>query len=54
MSPVASGLFDDIISFYVLGDAGYDSDRYRRELVSNNNIPVIPGRKNRKIPMDYD
>ena len=21
---------------------------------SNNNIPVIPGRKNRKIPIEYD
>ncbi|MEB3702053.1 IS5 family transposase domain protein [Candidatus Bealeia paramacronuclearis] len=54
MSPVAGGFFEDIIGCYVLGDAGYDSDRYRRDLMSNNNIAVIPGRKNRKIPIDYD
>lgn len=35
-------------------DAGYDSDSHRRELRANNNIPVIPGRKNRKIPILYD
>ncbi|MEB3701620.1 IS5 family transposase domain protein [Candidatus Bealeia paramacronuclearis] len=51
---VASGLFEDIVGCYALGDAGYDSDRYRRDLMSNNNIPVIPGRKNRKIPIDCD
>ena len=27
---------------------------HRRQLRSNNNIPVIPGRKNRKIPIKYD
>ncbi|WP_331255757.1 transposase [Candidatus Bealeia paramacronuclearis] len=47
-------IFEDIIGCYVLGDAGYDSDRYRRDLMSNNNIAVIPGRKNRKIPINYE
>jgi hypothetical protein len=30
------------------GDRGYDRDRFRRTLEGNNNVPVIPGRKNRK------
>ena len=33
---------------------GYDSDEHREYLKSNNNIPVIPGRKNRRIPIIYD
>jgi len=33
---------------------GYDSDTHRRTLEANNNIPVIPGRANRKIPVVYD
>ena len=38
----------------VLEDRGYDSDLHRRELSANNNTPVIPGRKSRKIPIAYD
>jgi hypothetical protein len=37
-----------------LGGPGYDSDEFRRTLGSNNNDPVIPGRKNRKKPIEYD
>ena len=48
------GLFADVVGFYVVEDAGYDSDPHRRQLSSHNNIPVIPGRKNRKIPIKYD
>ena len=33
---------------------GYDSDLHRIKLRANNNIPVIPGRKNRVIPIAYD
>ena len=51
---VADELFADVVGFYVVEDAGYDSDPHRRQLRSNNNIPVIPGRKNRKIPIEYD
>ena len=46
---VAAELFADVVE-----DGGYDSDPHRRQLRSNNNIPVIPGRKNRKIPIEYD
>lgn len=51
---VANTLLEDIVGCYVVEDAGYDSDPHRQELRSNNNIPVIPGRKNRKIPIEYD
>lgn len=51
---VADDLLADVIGCYVVEDAGYDSDPHRRELRSRNNIPVIPGRKNRKIPIEYD
>ncbi len=33
---------------------GYDSDPFRDVLRSQNNTPVIPGRKNRKIKIEYD
>ena len=33
---------------------GYDSDPHRMKLRANNNISVIPGRKNRVIPISYD
>lgn len=51
---VADILFEDVVGCYVVEDAGYDSDPHRRELRANNNIPVIPGRKNRKVPIEYD
>ena len=47
-------LVEGVAGCYILGDRGYDSDGFRRELESNNNIPVIPGRKNRKKPVNYD
>ena len=51
---VANELTKDVSGCYVLEDMGYDSDEHRKALVSNNNTPVIPGRKNRKIPIIYD
>lgn len=33
---------------------GYDTDPFRDVLRSQNNTPVIPGRKNRKIKIEYD
>ena len=47
-------LAEGVTGCYILGDRGYDSDGFRRELESNNNIPVIPWRKNRKKPVNYD
>ena len=51
---VADHLTSDIVGCYVVEDMGYDSDAHRKILQSNNNIPVIPGRKNRKVPIVYD
>jgi transposase len=39
---------------FVLADKGCDSDGFRRTLEGDNNIPLIPGRKNRKKETAYD
>ena len=51
---VAEELFADIFGCFAALDMGYDSDAFRNFLRSQNNIPVIPGRKNRKIKIYYD
>lgn len=51
---VANELTKNVVGCDVLEDMGYDSDEHRCYLRSNNNTPVIPGRKNRKIPIIYD
>ena len=51
---VADCIMENVSDCYVIEDKGYDSDRHRANLESNNNIPVIPGRKNRKQPIIYD
>jgi transposase len=51
---IADALTAEIVGCYIVADKGYDSDDYRRELHANNNVPVIPGRKNRKMPIEYD
>jgi putative transposase len=51
---MANTLTAEIVGCYVVADMGYDSNDHRRELGANNNIPVIPGRKNRKAPIVYD
>ena len=44
----------DVFGCYVVEDMGYDTNHHRAMLQANNNIPVIPGRQNRKVPIDYD
>jgi transposase len=39
---------------YVIADKGYDADALRRSLRQTNNVPVIPGRRNRKRHIVYD
>ena len=39
---------------YLLADRGYDDDSFRCKLKENNIEPVIPGRKNRIKPIEYD
>ncbi len=51
---VAESLFADVFGCHVVLDMGYDSDPFRGVLRSQNNTPVIPGRKNRKIKIEYD
>lgn len=51
---VADSLFEDVFGCYVLEDRGYDSDPHRDFLRSQNNTPVIPGRKNRKVKIIYN
>jgi len=51
---VADSLFEDVYGCYVVEDMGYDSDAHRAFLISQNNVPVIPGRKNRKIKIEYN
>lgn len=53
-SVVADDLTSDVYGCYVLEDMGYDSDPHRIRLRANNNTPVIPGRKNRIVPISYD
>jgi transposase len=51
---VANSLLQDVYGCYVVEDMGYDSDSHREFLRSQNNVPVIPGRKNRKVKIIYD
>ena len=51
---VADDLTSEVYGCYVLEDRGYDSDAHRDVLRGNNNVPVIPGRKNRKEEILYD
>ena len=44
----------DVVGCHVVEDMGYDSDAHRDFLRSQNNIPVIPGRKNWKVKIVYD
>ena len=50
----ADELTAKVFGCYIGQDMGYDSEAHRRELEANNNIPVIPGRTNRKTPVVYD
>ena len=51
---VAHELTEDVVGYYVVEDKGYDSNKNRQDLMANNNIPVIPSRKNRKEKIPYD
>jgi transposase len=39
---------------WVIADRGYDSDEFRMRLRQQGIEPVIPGKKNRKIAIDFD
>jgi IS5 family transposase len=50
----AEELTEGVYGCYVVEDRGYDSNKNRIQLESQGNIPVIPGRKNRKVKIEYD
>jgi len=39
---------------FLIADRGYDDDSFRSKLRDRNIEPVIPGKKNRLVPMEYD
>ena len=47
-------LLENLVLQYVLADKGYDSDAIVEYVLSQNAIPVIPPRSNRKVQRDYD
>jgi transposase len=50
----ASDLLREFNGAQVLADKGYDSSELVAQLESQNCIPIIPSRSNRKEPRDYD
>ena len=43
-----------LASLTIIADRGYDANRIRATLREQGTIPVIPGRRNRKRPIQYD
>jgi len=50
----AENLLGKTSGAYVLCDKGYDSDEFRNKIKNLKNIPVIPGKRSRIVPIDYD
>ena len=50
----AEALIAGFTANYVLADKGYDSDRFVTAIKANNGTPVIPSKKNRKTPREWD
>ena len=50
----AKKLLSSINKSFVLGDKGYDSNEIRATINLQNCAPVIPARKNRLTPIQYD
>lgn len=50
----APDLSQDIFDAAVIGDTAYDADHYTEDLRRKRCDPVIPPRKNRKHPREYD
>jgi transposase len=53
-STQAENLLGEQLGEYVLADRGYDNDKLIASILDHGAIPVIPSRKNRKQPRDYD
>lgn len=39
---------------FMIADRGYDNDDFRAKLIERHIVPVIPGKKNRLVPVEYD
>ena len=52
--PQAEGLLEGVRPDYVLADRSYDDDDLRRYIVAQGAESVIPRRRNRWAPIDYD
>ena len=50
----ANCMLGSVSDAYVLCDRGYDSDDFRNKIRSQKCIPVIPGKRNRKVQINYD
>jgi len=50
----ASELIKGPTGSYIIGDKGYDSDELRAQVYAQNCTPVIPGKSNRKVAIEYD
>lgn len=50
----ANCMLGSISSAHVLCDRGYDSDNFRNKIRSQKCTPVIPGKRNRIVHVDYD
>ncbi|MDD5412718.1 MAG: IS5 family transposase, partial [Methylobacter sp.] len=50
----AEALIEGFESGYVLADKGYDSDQFVSAIEKKHAVPVIPSKKNRKVPRDFD
>jgi len=50
----AKSLIQDIQNAAIMGDKGYDSDDFRSTIKHQNCEPVIPGKSNRIVPIEYD
>ncbi|MCY4519278.1 MAG: IS5 family transposase [Caldilineaceae bacterium] len=53
-APQAEPLLAGLRPGYVLADRADDADDLRRFIVAQGAQPVIPGRRNRTVPIDYD
>ena len=50
----AEALVGNEVCEAVIADRGYDSDPFRQVLMRNHIQSIIPGRKNRIVPIEYD
>jgi transposase len=53
-SPQAQALLGEQVGEHVIADRAYDSDDLLAFILEQGAIPVIPPRKNRKQPREYD